>query len=72
MPKEEGIQVTGKVIDVLPGNKYRAQLDDTEKIITCYLSGRMRKNKIRVILGDLIEIEMSPYDMSQGRVTRRN
>jgi translation initiation factor IF-1 len=72
MAKEPGIQVTGRVIDVLPGNKYRAELDDTNKIITCYLSGRMRKNKIRVILGDKIEVEMSPYDMTQGRVTRRN
>ncbi len=72
MAKEAGIQVTGKVIDVVPGNKYRVQLDNTNNIITCYLSGRMRKNRIRVILGDQLEIEMSPYDMSQGRVTRRN
>jgi translation initiation factor IF-1 len=70
--KESSITVTGKVIDVLPGNKYRAKLDNTDKIIACYLSGRMRKNKIRVILGDAIEIDMSPYDMTQGRVTRRN
>lgn len=72
MAKEAGLNFTGKVIDILPGNKCRAQLDDTDIIIICYLSGRMRKNKIRVILGDHIEIEMSPYDMSQGRVVRRN
>ena len=72
MAKEEGIVVNGVVSEVLPSNKSRVKLDDMDREIICYLSGRMRKNKIRVLMGDKVEIMMSPYDLTQGRITRRN
>ena len=72
MPKAEDIEVTGRVIAVLPGNKFKVQLDYTDSTILCHLSGRMRKNRIKVILGDAIEATMSPYDITLGRITRRN
>ena len=72
MAKEEGITVEGIVSEVLPGNKSRVKLNEMDKEIICYLSGRMRKNKIRVLMGDKVEVVMSPYDLTQGRITRRN
>jgi translation initiation factor IF-1 len=72
MAKADEIEVTGKVIAVLPGNKFTIQLDNLERTILCHLSGRMRKNRIKVILGDLVEVTMSPYDTTLGRITRRN
>jgi translation initiation factor IF-1 len=60
MAKADEIEVTGKVIAVLPGNKFTIQLDNLERTILCHLSGRMRKNRIKVILGDLVEVTMSP------------
>jgi translation initiation factor IF-1 len=72
MPKTNDIEVTGKVVNVLPGNKFKVQLDNVNRFIICHLSGRMRKNRIKVILGDNIEATMSPYDLTLGRITRRN
>ena len=72
MPKADDIEVTGKVIAVLPGNKFTVQLDNVDRTILCHLSGRMRKNRIKVILGDNVEATMSPYDITLGRITRRN
>jgi translation initiation factor IF-1 len=73
MGSQDEIEVTGKVIQVLPGNKFKVQLDTTQKNeIVCHISGRMRKNKIKVILGDAVEVTMSPYDLTIGRITRRN
>jgi len=73
MGSQDDIEVTGKVIQVLPGNKFKVQLDTTQKNeIVCHISGRMRKNKIKVILGDQVEVTMSPYDLTIGRITRRN
>jgi translation initiation factor IF-1 len=72
MAKADEIEVTGKVIAVLPGNKFTVQLDTSPRTILCHLSGRMRKNKIKVILSDNVEATMSPYDLTLGRITRRN
>ena len=72
MTKEAGINVEGVVSEVLPGNKCRVELNGIDKEIICYLSGKMRKNKIRVLMGDNVEVTMSPYDLTQGRITRRN
>lgn len=72
MPSADEINVTGKVISVLPGNKFKVELDDIGRVIICHISGRMRKNKIKVILGDHVDITMSPYDLDKGRITRRN
>jgi translation initiation factor IF-1 len=72
MSNPDEIEVTGKVVSVLPGNKFKVQLDNVNRTITCHLSGRMRKNRIKVILGDNVEATMSPYDLELGRITRRN
>jgi len=72
MTKADEINVTGVVIAVQPGNKFTVKLDGVDRTILCHLSGRMRKNRIKVILGDNIEATMSPYDLTLGRITRRN
>ncbi len=63
--------MTGVVIEALPRTLFRVQVDKHDHLVLCTLSGRMRKNKIRVLLGDAVEIEMTPYDLSRGRITRR-
>lgn len=65
------IEMTGKVNDVLPGNMFKVQVEDTEHILLCYLGGKLKQHKIRVIQGDSVKIEVSPYDLSRGRVTYR-
>ena len=68
--KEEGFKMDGKVIDVLPNAVFRIQLD-SGPTVTGYISGRMRKHDIKILLGDTVEVEFSPYDLSKGRITRR-
>ena len=70
--KEDAITTNGTVVDVLPNTLFRVQLDDIDKIVIGHLSGRMRKNNIKVLLGDKVEIEFSPYDFAKGRIIRRN
>lgn len=72
MGKEETIVVSGTVTEVLPNTMFRIQLDETQNIITGYLSGKLRQNKIKVIMGDSVEVEISTYDLSKGRVVFRN
>lgn len=73
MAKEDIIEVTGVVTDVLPNAFFKVKLDDMEdKEIICYLSGKMRKFTIKVILGDQVEVELTPYDLTKGRITRRH
>lgn len=68
--KEEGIKLDGKITDVLSNAMFRITLD-TGPTITGYISGKMRQNDIKVLLGDTVEVEFSPYDLSKGRITRR-
>ena len=71
MTKEEGkIRVDGVVIEALPGTQFRVKLDNGHEVLA-YLSGKMRKHYIRILLGDRVALEMSPYDMSRGRITFR-
>ena len=70
MAKEEGIKMDGKVIDVLPNAVFRVALD-AGQTVTGYISGKMRKHDIKILLGDIVEVEFSPYDLSKGRITRR-
>ncbi len=73
MAKEEIIELTGVVTHVLPNAFFKVKIDNMEdREIICYLSGKMRKFTIKVILGDAVEVEISPYDLSKGRITRRN
>jgi translation initiation factor IF-1 len=70
MAKEGGIKVEGEVTDVLPNAMFKVKLP-TGTIVLGYISGKMRQNEIRILDGDRVEIEMSPYDLSKGRITRR-
>lgn len=70
--KDDVIKMDGEVVDVLPGTTFRVKLDGVDKEIICYLSGKMRQFKIKVLLGDKVEVEMSPYDMDKGRIVLRH
>jgi translation initiation factor IF-1 len=71
MPKEDDkIVVEGLVVEALPGTQFKVRLDNGHEILA-YLSGKMRKFYIRILLGDHVKVEMSPYDLSRGRITYR-
>lgn len=70
MAKEEGIKIDGTVTELLPNAMFRVKLPN-EKIVIGVISGRMRQNGIKILLGDVVEIEFSPYDLNRGRITRR-
>jgi translation initiation factor IF-1 len=70
--KEEFVNVTGKVEEVLPNATFRVVLDNTQHKIIAYLGGKLRQNNIKVLMGDTVELEMSPYDLTRGRITYRN
>ena len=71
MAKEETIQLEGKVIDVLPNTMFRIAIENRAHPVIGYISGRMRKHDIKILLGDNVLIEFSPYDLTRGRITRR-
>lgn len=71
MAKEETIQIDGKVIEVLPNAMFRVQINESSNPVVGYISGRMRKNDIKILLGDTVLIEFSPYDLTRGRIVRR-
>jgi translation initiation factor IF-1 len=71
MAKEEDkISVEGTIIEALPGTQFRVRLENGHEVLA-YLSGRMRKYYIRILLGDRVRVEMSPYDLSRGRIVYR-
>lgn len=70
MPKEDVIQVEGLVEEVLPNAMFRVRINENHKI-TAVISGRMRQNRIQILQGDRVKIEMSPYDLTKGRVVYR-
>ncbi len=61
----------GTITDVLPNAMFRVQIDGQEKTVIGIISGKMRMNHIKILLGDRVEIEFSPYDITKGRITRR-
>ena len=69
--QEETINMEGVVEEIMPAAMFRIKLDDMNNVVIGYLSGRMRTNNIKVLLGDRVEIVFSPYDLSRGRITRR-
>ena len=69
MAKEEGLRMDGTVTDVLPNAMFRVKINETNVI--GYISGKMRQHDIKVLLGDTVELEFSPYDLSKGRIVRR-
>ena len=69
--EEEKITVDGTIIEALPGTQFRVKLDNGHEVIA-YLSGRMRRYYIRILLGDSVRVEMSPYDLTKGRIVWRD
>ncbi|MFZ1684397.1 MAG: translation initiation factor IF-1 [Candidatus Zixiibacteriota bacterium] len=70
MPKEETITVEGKVVEPLPNAMFRVQLDNGH-VVLAHISGKMRMHFIKILPGDKVTIELSPYDLSRGRITYR-
>lgn len=71
MSKGDLIELTGIIQEVLPNNTFRVKIDNMDHILLCYLGGRLKQNKIKVILGDPVRIETSAYDLNKGRITYR-
>ena len=71
MSKEEQIEMDGTVIDTLPNTMFRVELENGHEIIA-HTAGKMRKNRIRVLAGDRVQVEMTPYDLSKGRINYRH
>ncbi len=71
MPKEDQIEMEGTITETLPNTMFRVELDSGHLIIA-HISGKMRKNYIRILTGDRVTVEMTPYDLSKGRITYRN
>ena len=71
MSKEDVIKMEGVIAEVLPNTMYRVQIENFNNTVLASLSGRMRMNHIKVLDGDVVELEFSPYDLTRGRITRR-
>lgn len=70
MAKEEAIEITGTVVELLPNAMFRVELENELKILA-HISGKMRMNFIRIMPGDKVTVELSPYDLTRGRITYR-
>ncbi len=70
--KEEKIEVEGEVVEALPSTMFRVQVDDMEATVLATISGKMRKHYIRILPGDKVKVELSPYDLTRGRITYRH
>ncbi len=68
--QEDKIEVEGTVVEALPSTQFLVELDNKHKVLA-YLSGKMRKYYIRILLGDRVKVELSPYDLTRGRITYR-
>ena len=71
LAKEEGLRLEGTVQEVLPNATFRVKLDEMDTVVLGVISGKMRQHNIKVMLGDRVEIEFSPYDLKRGRIVRR-
>ena len=70
MSKDDVIEMEGTVLETLPNTMFRVKLENGH-VVTAHISGRMRKNYIRILTGDKVKVEMTPYDLSKGRITYR-
>ena len=70
MAKEDHIEMEGTVIETLPNTMFRVELENGH-VVTAHISGRMRKHYIKILTGDRVTVEMTPYDLSKGRITYR-
>jgi translation initiation factor IF-1 len=69
-PSKQKIEMMGQVVEALPGTQFKVELENGHEILA-YLSGKMRKYYIRILLGDKVKVEVSPYDLSRGRIVYR-
>jgi len=70
MAKEEGIEMEGTVIDTLPNTMFRVELENGH-VVTAHISGKMRKHYIRILTGDKVTVQLTPYDLTKGRIVFR-
>ena len=70
MAKEDSIEMDGTIVDTLPNTMFRVELDNGH-VVTAHISGKMRKHYIRILTGDRVTVELTPYDLSKGRITFR-
>jgi len=70
MPKEDAIEVTGTILETLPNAMFRVELENKHRVLA-HVSGKMRKNFIRILPGDKVLVELSPYDLTRGRIIYR-
>lgn len=68
--RDDKVEMTGTVLENNTG-LFRVQIDNTEQVITCQPSGKIRQNKINIVAGDRVRVELSPYDLTRGRISRR-
>ncbi|HEU4595601.1 MAG TPA: translation initiation factor IF-1 [Pyrinomonadaceae bacterium] len=71
MSKEDLIPAMGLIVDKQPNAFFKVQIEGSEHIVLAQISGKMRKNRIRILVGDRVSVEMSPYDLTRGRITYR-
>lgn len=69
--KDDVLVVEGEVLENLPNTLFKVKLNEGEKVVLCYLSGKMRKNYIKILPGDKVRIEITPYDLNRGRIIYR-
>jgi translation initiation factor IF-1 len=69
--KGDVIEMEGEIVEVLPSQMFRVKLDNSDHEITCYTAGRLRQFKIRLVASDRVRVEMTPYDLTKGRITYR-
>ncbi|MDZ7754448.1 MAG: translation initiation factor IF-1 [Gammaproteobacteria bacterium] len=70
MAKEDSIEMEGKVVETLPNTTFRVELENGH-VVTAHISGKMRKHYIRILTGDSVTVQLTPYDLSKGRITYR-
>jgi translation initiation factor IF-1 len=70
MAKEDVIELEGEIIDTLPNTTFKVKLEN-DHVVIAHISGKMRKNYIRILTGDKVKVELTPYDLSKGRITYR-
>lgn len=71
MPKEEALEMEGVVVEALPNTNFRVQLENGH-VVLAHISGKMRKNYIRILMGDRVTVQLTPYDLTKGRIIFRN
>jgi translation initiation factor IF-1 len=71
MAKDDIIELVGAVEEVLPGSMFRVKVENMQHVLLCYMGGKLKQHKIRIILGDKVKLEVSPYDLTKGRIIFR-